>query len=491
VSEHEKLERRSAEEALSLREKENVLLGLAREEDFLQSEISHMEEELQRVVSMCGSKEREKSDLMDALATAEGAGGETREETEPGAELNHVRERRDILDGDLGRARVEDASLKVFLSEMDRRVERVEKELKAREELFCRLAGEQTAIEEELARLDEEMGDAEGKRLAVASDAGQVEEELSAGEVQIRLAREELDRKDAAAGDLRTEMDSRSSEIRRLELAQNDVNNQILSLKDRIGEKYGTSLDEIVLPENVDAQWTGELKHELQDLKEKLARLGHVNFVALEEYEGEEERLDLLRTQRDDLIEGKESLEKAIRQINRTARETFLETFGLVRENFRETFRLLFRGGKADLIMADDGDPLECAIEMAAQPFGKRAESVDLMSGGERALTALALLFAIYQVRPSPFCILDEADAALDDTNVNRLIDMLVRFRGKTQFIVVTHNKKTMSAADCLYGVTMEEPGVSKVVSVTLDGDGKRVAGGSRGNVKEAEGASV
>ncbi len=491
VSEHEKLERRSAEETLSLREKENVLLGLAREEDFLQSEISHMEEELQRVVSMCRSKEREKRDLMDALATTEGAGGETREEAEPGGELNYVRERRDVLDGDLGRARVEDASLKASLSEMDRRAERIEKELKAREELSCRLAEEQAAIEEELGRLDEEIGDAEGKRLAVASDAEQVELELSAGEVEIRLARTELDRKDAAMGDLRMEMDGRSSEIRRLELEENDVNNLILSLKDRMGEKYGISLDEIVLPENVDAQRTGELKHELQGLKEKLAHLGHVNFVALEEYEGEEERLDLLRTQRDDLIEGKESLEKAIRQINRTARERFLETFGLVRENFRETFRLLFRGGKADLIMADDGDPLECPIEMAAQPFGKRAESVDLMSGGERALTALALLFAIYQVRPSPFCILDEADAALDDTNVDRLIDMLVKFRGKTQFIVVTHNKKTMSAADCLYGVTMEEPGVSKVVSVTLDGDGRRVADGSRGNAREQEGASV
>jgi chromosome segregation protein len=194
-----------------------------------------------------------------------------------------------------------------------------------------------------------------------------------------------------------------------------------------------------------------------------------VNFVALEEYEREEERCELLRSQRDDLVESKESLEKTIRKINRTAREQFIETFDKVRDNFQETFRVLFRGGKADLIMADGEDPLEAEIDMVAQPLGKRLESIDLLSGGERALTALALLFGIYLVKPSPFCILDEADAALDDANVDRLLEMLFRFKRDTQFILITHNKKTMSAANCLYGVTMAEPGISKIVSVSLD----------------------
>jgi chromosome segregation protein len=285
------------------------------------------------------------------------------------------------------------------------------------------------------------------------------------------MIRTELDKADGVVGRLRGEIDLKVSEIQKLELDKNDLKNRIVSLRDRIQEKYNMNFSDLKSSVKGEDKPLSELKEELHDIKRKISNLGFVNFVALEEYEREEKRFGILREQRDDLEKGKESLEATIRKINRTARERFLETFDLVRENFRETFRILFRGGRADLIMNGGDDPLEADIDMVAQPFGKKLGSIDLLSGGERSLTALALLFAIYLVKPSPFCILDEADAALDDANVDRLLDMLARFSDETQFIIITHNKKTMSVANCLYGVTMEEPGISKVVSVTLDGN--------------------
>jgi chromosome segregation protein len=172
-----------------------------------------------------------------------------------------------------------------------------------------------------------------------------------------------------------------------------------------------------------------------------------------------------LTGQRKDLEEARQSLLEAIEKINATASELFLQTFSRVDEHFRTVFTTLFEGGEAALQLTGD-DPLEAEIEILARPRGKKPQSLSLLSGGEKALTAIALLFAIYLVKPSPFCILDEVDAPLDDANIDRFVRLLRDFSAKTQFIVVTHNKKTMEVADCLYGVTMEEPGVSKLVSV-------------------------
>jgi chromosome segregation protein len=192
-------------------------------------------------------------------------------------------------------------------------------------------------------------------------------------------------------------------------------------------------------------------------------------MLAVEEYEEEKHRLDFLSAQRADLVQARDDLQKAIREINRTARKLFVDTFDQVRVNFRETFQALFQGGESDVWLADPDDPLESPIEISASPRGKRTQRIHLLSGGERALTSLALLFAIYLVKPSPFCVLDEVDAPLDEANIGRFLGMLDRFKADTQFIVVTHNPRTMEAADWIYGVTMEEPGVSSVVGVQLD----------------------
>ncbi len=205
----------------------------------------------------------------------------------------------------------------------------------------------------------------------------------------------------------------------------------------------------------------------VRTLKEKIKNLGPVNFAAFDEYKSEKERLDFVIAQRDDLVESEKTILQTIEEINTTAQRKFTETFDLIRDNFIATFKRLFdEGDECDLRLEEGIDPLEAKIEIVAKPRGKRPTSIDLLSGGEKTLTAIALLFAIYLVKPSPFCILDEVDAPLDDTNIDRFTRILQAFSDNTQFIVVTHNKRTMEAANALYGVTMEEEGVSKLVSV-------------------------
>ena len=191
-------------------------------------------------------------------------------------------------------------------------------------------------------------------------------------------------------------------------------------------------------------------------------------MLAMEEHAEEKERLVFLTGQQEDLIEARNDLRSAIREINKIATELFIETFEDIRKHFRETFLRLFEGGEADIWLQEMEDPLESPIEIHVSPRGKRTQRIDLLSGGERALTALSLLFGIYLVKPSPFCVLDEVDAPLDENNIGRFIRLLQDFKAETQFVVITHNPRTIEAADWIYGVTMEEPGVSTLVGVKL-----------------------
>ncbi len=233
------------------------------------------------------------------------------------------------------------------------------------------------------------------------------------------------------------------------------------------------------------------LRGELGTVRRQLDELGQVNPLAIEEHTEEQKRLEFLTTQRNDLTSAKHSLQQAIREIDATARELFLATFTQVRENFRQIFMTLFGGGECDLRLENPDAPLDCDIEIHASPRGKRTQRIHLLSSGERALVALSLLFGIFLAKPSPFCLLDEVDAPLDDANVGRFVRMLNEFKSKTQFIVITHNPRTTTeAADAVYGVTMQEPGVSSIVSVRMrggavaetiggaNGGGERVAAG-------------
>lgn len=212
----------------------------------------------------------------------------------------------------------------------------------------------------------------------------------------------------------------------------------------------------------------GAARENVLQLKSQIRNLGNVNLLAYEEFMKEKDRQEFLVTQRADLVNAQQELYQTIEEINVTATQKFLDTFDEVRRNFQEIFRSLFTEGDECELQLEDGDPLEAQIEIIAKPRGKKPHGIESLSGGEKTMTAIALLFAIYLVKPSPFCILDEVDAPLDDANIDRFLQLVRRFAVDTQFIVVTHNKRTMAAADALYGVTQEEDGVSKIVSVRL-----------------------
>jgi chromosome segregation protein len=204
-------------------------------------------------------------------------------------------------------------------------------------------------------------------------------------------------------------------------------------------------------------------------LKAKIDRLGPVNMMAIEQFDELEARHVFLTTQRKDLVDSIAQTVEAITRIDETSKVLFNEAFTAIQQNFQVTFSTLFGGGRAGLTLLDDTDPLESGIDIVASPPGKRLQSVQLLSGGEKALTAIALMFAIFRYKPSPFCLLDEIDAPLDDANVGRFVEMLQGMLDRTQFILITHNRRTMEIANRLYGVTMEEPGVSKLISVQLN----------------------
>ncbi len=224
----------------------------------------------------------------------------------------------------------------------------------------------------------------------------------------------------------------------------------------------------------------------IADLARQLENMGPVNLEAVQEYDELEERYRFLETQNTDLTNSRRQLLDVIARINSTTPELFAETFAQVRVNFREMFAELFGGGRADLQLMDENDALNCGIEIIAKPPGKQLQSISLLSGGERTMTAVALLFAIYMVRPSPFCVLDEMDAPLDESNINRFIKVLERFVSQSQFIIITHNKRTIAKADILYGVTMEERGVSKLVGMKMTPPRKAEANGASAPVEEA-----
>jgi chromosome segregation protein len=223
------------------------------------------------------------------------------------------------------------------------------------------------------------------------------------------------------------------------------------------------------------------------DIKRRLDAMGPVNLDAIEEFEELEERYNFLRNQHDDLVSSKAELLEVIERINTETQRLFSETFAQVKINFREMFKELFgEKGEADLMLLNEADPLESGIEVIAKPPGKKLQSITLLSGGERSMTAVALLFSIYMIKPSPFCVLDELDAPLDESNINRFVKVLDRFIDRSQFIIVTHSKRTMARADVMYGVTMEEFGVSKPVGMRLTHAEESSAPKEKGEAKTA-----
>jgi chromosome segregation protein len=380
----------------------------------------------------------------------------------------------------------------------------------AEEQLAASFRQQCQALEQRIQELTQAAEQRRGEVSTFVGRKEQAESEIRESRAQIEQLQRDRDQVNAQAAELfgrknsqETEISSREDGLRgqrnrltelqnqrgtvEVELAQKNMSAQ--NLRERIQQKYHVNLDDVrsecititfaaegaarvhvMSPEEMAASgaatdWNA-VAQQIEALQKRLDEIGPVNLVAIEEYEETEQRYQFLSKQHDDLVSAKAQLLEIINRINVQTRQMFLETFEKIRENFRAMFTEVFGGGKADLILSDVNDVLESGIEIVARPPGKQLQSISLLSGGEQTMTAVALLFSIYQVRPSPFCVLDELDAPLDEANINRFIQVLQRFIAHSQFIIITHNKRTIGMADILYGVTMEEHGVSKIVSV-------------------------
>ena len=267
----------------------------------------------------------------------------------------------------------------------------------------------------------------------------------------------------------RTDHERQRETLHEIEVESTRIDAEWERLRDAAVSELGTVPESLLESKPAEGENRDALAEKVEDLRTKLDRIGPVNLLALKEVDELAERSTFLGAQRTDLVDALKSLGETIREIDATCTERFVDTFQQVNAVFTETFSNLFGGGTARLDLVDEDDPLDSGIDITAQPPGKRNQSVQLLSGGEKALTALSLLIALFRIKPSPFCILDEVDAPLDDANVERLADLVKAMTENTQFVMITHNRRTMQRSDLLYGVTMEEPGVSKVVSVRLE----------------------
>ena len=255
-----------------------------------------------------------------------------------------------------------------------------------------------------------------------------------------------------------------------LEIRQAETVTRLKNLNEKAARELNVSLVELVETEDIADDFNlDESQTRVEDLREKLDNFGAINMLALEELSEIDERFLFLTSQRQDIIDGILAAEAALREIKERSRERFRQAFEAINVNFAELFTELFGGGKGEMTLLEAEDVLEAGIEVIAQPPGKRLQNILLLSGGEKAMTAIALVMAIFKFRPAPFCLLDEVDAPLDDANVGRFVNKIAEMSEKTQFIVITHNKRTMEAAKALYGVTMQEAGISKVVSVRFE----------------------
>ncbi|MBN2171164.1 MAG: chromosome segregation protein SMC [Candidatus Krumholzibacteriota bacterium] len=303
----------------------------------------------------------------------------------------------------------------------------------------------------------------------VALEAGRAEARALLDDIQTR--RERVQELQGEVRRLQGEQREQDRARHEIEMERNTLRVKQEDLRERVRESYGADLDPAADPE-ASGDWRPpegvSVEERVASLQKRIARLGTVNLLALEEYEEKNERYQFLLAQKEDLDKARAGLLETIQRINQEARQRFNESFRVIRKNFIAIFTTLFEGGEADLAFSTDEDPLQAEIVITAKPREKNISSVQLLSTGEKTLTALSLLFAVYLSKPSPFCVFDEVDAPLDDANIARFLRMVREFSARTQFILITHNKRTMEVAGHLYGVTMEESGVSKIVSVAF-----------------------
>ncbi len=434
--------------------------------------------------------ESKRKQVDERLAEADGGLGRVREEMEREEEQRRTLETRfqtaldEVRAAERNKAVLEDEvrNLEKTLGEAQAQVRvlagRLEY-LERSETEQLQLVGKQAAQKEDW---DSQSRQLRERRAELDGQVQVLHERLSGEEKRRDEVRQVYDEKAAHLEEIRLQIRNMSGRLREitqhghdLEIKTEQTRAFMASVRERMFELHEVDLD-VEEPDFVRVEYDEDsVDGEIRELKDKLKGLGNINTGALEDYEAEKQRLEEVGRQYEDLNKARNDLDRAIRKLDKVAKERFLDTFATVQANFQEVFSSLFEGGEAQLNLEENVDPLDAKIEINARPTGKKMRGVSLLSGGERALTAISLLFALYLVRPSPYCILDEVDGPLDDANIGRFVHLLRRFSHQTQFIVVTHNKRTMAASDMLYGVTQEIKGISKLVSVQLD-EASRIA---------------
>jgi len=523
----------------SLQKKGASLLGRQRQIEQLDDEVTVTSDQLMKLRDKISDLRKEQSIQGQNLDEQRSKSEQLRiEEQHLRAELQqlnnegrHLEEQRKLFETDRHGQTTEREQLKVSAAEAQVKLEQMtleeaklqeairiaETKRKESETTKEQLQGQLTDLKIAVAKTDQEKQSFEDQAARVRADIGRAKQELaslremltrqedeaqrhtmeSVQQIeqlnQLRLKKEncseqtdlkraeraemlrELENGESETKEQRTQLRSVEDQMRQAEIAVNRLDVELDNLLRKLSEEYELSFElakeRYPLPEDITAT-----QNEVRDLKRRITMLGEVNLGAIEEYDRVKERFNFLSEQKDDLIEAKTTLYQVIREMDDEMSRRFRATFEAIRGHFVVVFAKLFGGGRADLVMVEPDRVLESGIDIVAQPPGKKLQNLQLLSGGERALTAIALLFAILQVKPVPFCVLDEVEAALDEANVSRFAQYLREFSELTQFIVVTHRKGTMEEADVLYGVTMEEGGVSKLVSVRLEDDDSSMA---------------
>ncbi|MEZ4288172.1 MAG: AAA family ATPase [Polyangiales bacterium] len=322
-----------------------------------------------------------------------------------------------------------------------------------------------------------------GRALLFSGRLGESVQDALESKDLVQTTKERFDQSEQIVGDaevalrqIRNQIDSMGDELNKLSLRDQELNLASTHLLEQIDDRYHEDLRFVLIEYHARPEPDASVEDRVDELHRLISRMGEINLTAIDEFDEKSTRYEYLSGQRTDLDNALKQLDSAIRKMNRESRTLFREAFDGINERFKRIFPLLFRGGKAELLLSDPQDMLETGIDIAAQPPGKKLGSLELMSGGEKALTAVAMIFAIFQYKPSPFCLLDEVDAPLDEANVARFAESIRQMTDRSQFIVITHSKRTMEFADSLYGVTMEQPGISKLVNVELRGNKRPVA---------------
>ncbi len=452
------------------------MLDLVKDRQGLQTEVDHLHKrqslitfDLAQIAENCAELKLEKGQLTSGSSQAE----EQQQQLEA-----FLQQHQGVLSDQ--RSGIE--MLRERLTEQRVELAASQQQHHARQETLVRIANQQHEIEQRRQQLQQRQDDAskslqqlgeKDQRLQVELEllltrhveqqevSATIRERFEQQRLQLDEWREQLRRVRAEAEEIR-------KLVAQFQLRQHELKVDAEAVRANVLDRYRVDLQEHQVPEAT-ADELERQQQQFRQLQQRIEALGEVNLMAIDEYREQEERYNFLTRQREDLNQSLDDLQKAINQINRTTRRLFKETFELVNNKFKEVFPRMFVGGQAELRLTDEDNLLETGVEIVAQPPGKRLQNVNLLSGGEKAFTAVALIFSLFLIKPTPFCVLDEVDAPLDDANIDRFAEIVREMTAQSQFIIITHSKRTMSIVDIMYGVTMQEPGISKLVSVRIN----------------------